>query len=96
MEEIMRRRLETQPLEFPSAGSFFKRPRNDFYVGKAIEQLGLKGYRVGDAQISTKHAGFIVNVGSATAKDVIALAQTVKELIEKHFNVVLEPEVDIW
>jgi len=96
MEEIMRRRLETQPLEFPSAGSFFKRPRNDFYVGKAIEQLGLKGYRVKDAQISTKHAGFIVNVGSATAKDVIALAQTVKELIEKHFNVVLEPEVDIW
>ncbi len=96
MEEIMKRRLETQPLDLPSAGSFFKRPRNDFYVGKAIEQLGLKGYRVGDAQISTKHAGFIVNVGSATAKDVIALAQTVKELIEKHFNVVLEPEVDIW
>ncbi|WP_448516430.1 UDP-N-acetylmuramate dehydrogenase [Pseudothermotoga sp.] len=96
MEEIMRRRLETQPLDLPSAGSFFKRPRNDFYVGKAIEQLGLKGYRVGDAQISTKHAGFIVNVGSATAKDVIVLAQTVKELIEKHFNVVLEPEVDIW
>ncbi|WP_448522757.1 UDP-N-acetylmuramate dehydrogenase [Pseudothermotoga sp.] len=96
MEEIMKRRLETQPLDLPSAGSFFKRPRNDFYVGKAIEQLGLKGYRVGDAQISTKHAGFIVNVGSATAKDVITLAQTVKELVEKHFNVVLEPEVDIW
>ncbi|KAF2957188.1 UDP-N-acetylenolpyruvoylglucosamine reductase [Thermotoga sp. Ku-13t] len=96
MEEIMRRRMETQPLDLPSAGSFFKRPRPDFYVGKAIEQLGLKGFRVGDAQVSTKHAGFIVNVGSATAKDVLALAQTVKNMVEKHFNVVLEPEVDIW
>ncbi len=96
MEEIMRRRMETQPLDVPSAGSFFKRPRSDFYVGKAIEQLGLKGFRVGDAQVSVKHAGFIVNVGSATAKDVLTLAQTVKNMVEKHFNVVLEPEVDIW
>ena len=96
MEKIMKKRLETQPLDLPSAGSFFKRPHSNFYVGKAIEQLGLKGFRIGDAQISTKHAGFIVNLGSATAKDVIALAQTVKQLVEKHFNVVLEPEVDIW
>ncbi|HBT39552.1 MAG: UDP-N-acetylenolpyruvoylglucosamine reductase [Thermotoga sp. 50_1627] len=96
MEEIMKRRLETQPLDVPSAGSFFKRPRDNFYVGKAIEQLGLKGFRIGDAQISTKHAGFIVNLGSATARDVISLAQTVKGLVEKHFNVALEPEVDIW
>ncbi|MGB9789574.1 MAG: UDP-N-acetylmuramate dehydrogenase [Thermotoga caldifontis] len=96
MEEIMRRRMETQPLDVPSAGSFFKRPRPDFYVGKAIEQLGLKGFRVGNAQVSVKHAGFIVNVGSATAKDVLTLAQIVKNMVEKHFNVVLEPEVDIW
>lgn len=96
MEEILKRRSETQPLDVPSAGSFFKRPRQDFYVGKAIEQLGLKGYRIGDAQISPKHAGFIVNVGSATAKDVLTLAETVRNLVEKHFNVVLEPEVDVW
>lgn len=96
MQQIMKKRMETQPLDQPSAGSFFKRPRPDFYVGKVIEELGLKGYRIGDAQISPKHAGFIVNLGSATTKDVLTLAETVKKLVEEKFNVVLEPEVDIW
>lgn len=96
MEQIMRKRIETQPLDLPSAGSFFKRPKPNFYVGKAIEELGLKGYRIGDAQISAKHAGFIVNLGSATAKDVLALAEVVKRLVQEKFNVTLEPEVDVW
>lgn len=96
MQQVMKKRVETQPLDQPSAGSFFKRPKPDFYVGKAIEELGLKGYRIGDAQISTKHAGFIVNLGSATAKDVLTLAETIKKLVEEKFNVVLEPEVDVW
>lgn len=96
MEQIMRKRIQTQPLDLPSAGSVFKRPRSDFYVGKAIEELGLKGFRVGDAQISTKHAGFIVNLGSAKADDVKKLIKIVQKQVYKTYGVRLEPEVEIW
>lgn len=96
MEEIFRKRIQTQPLDLPSAGSVFKRPKNDFYVGKAIEELGLKGFRVGDAQISTKHAGFIVNLGSAKADDVKELIKIIQQRVRKNYGVQLEPEVEIW
>lgn len=96
MEEIFRKRIQTQPLDLPSAGSVFKRPRNDFYVGKAIEELGLKGFRVGDAQISTKHAGFIVNLGGAKADDVKELIKIIQQQVCKNYGVQLEPEVEIW
>lgn len=96
MEEIMRKRISTQPLDLPSAGSVFKRPRQDFYVGKAIEHLGLKGFRIGDAQISTKHAGFIVNLGNAKASDVKQLIGIVQKKVYENYAVHLEPEVEIW
>ncbi|MEJ5228952.1 MAG: UDP-N-acetylmuramate dehydrogenase [Pseudothermotoga sp.] len=96
MEEIMKRRISTQPLDLPSAGSVFKRPRQDFYVGKAIEELGLKGFRIGDAQISTKHAGFIVNLGNAKASDVKQLIEVVQKKVYESFAIQLEPEVEIW
>ncbi len=96
MEQIMKKRIQTQPLDLPSAGSVFKRPREDFYVGRAIEQLGLKGLRIGDAQISTKHAGFIVNLGSAKASDVKKLIQIIQHEVYRNYQVQLEPEVEIW
>lgn len=96
MEQIMRKRIQTQPLELPSAGSVFKRPKRDFYVGKVIEELGLKGLRVGDAQISTKHAGFIVNLGNAKANDVKELIKIIQQKVYKSYHVQLEPEVEIW
>ena len=96
MEDYMRRRLEKQPLDLPSAGSVFKRPREDFYVGKAIESLGLKGYRIGGAQISEKHAGFIVNTGSATFDDVMKLIEFVRKKVKEKYGVELETEVEIW
>lgn len=96
MEQIMRKRIQTQPLDLPSAGSVFKRPRKDFYVGRAIEQIGLKGLRVGDAQISTKHAGFIVNLGNAKASDVKELIKIIQQEVYKNYGIHLEPEVEIW
>ncbi|AAD36780.1 UDP-N-acetylenolpyruvoylglucosamine reductase [Thermotoga maritima MSB8] len=96
MDDYMRRRLEKQPLDLPSAGSVFKRPREDFYVGKAIESLGLKGYRIGGAQISEKHAGFIVNAGSATFDDVMKLIDFVRKKVKEKYGVELETEVEIW
>jgi UDP-N-acetylmuramate dehydrogenase len=96
MEDYIRRRLEKQPLDLPSAGSVFKRPREDFYVGKAIESLGLKGYRIGGAQISEKHAGFIVNTGSATFDDVMKLIEFVRKKVKEKYGVELETEVEIW
>jgi UDP-N-acetylmuramate dehydrogenase len=81
-----------QPLDCPSCGSVFKRPPG-FYVGKMVEELGLKGFRYGDAMISTKHGGFIVNCGHATAADVRYLIQKVQEDVKKHYHIALEPEV---
>ena len=87
-------RREKQPLEYPNAGSTFKRPEG-FYVGTMIEELGLKGYRIGDAEVSTKHAGFIVNRGSATFYDVLSLIEHIKEKVFEKYGVKLENEIEI-
>lgn len=83
-----------QPLSLPSAGSVFKRPPGKF-VGPMIQQLGLKGFRIGGAQVSEKHAGFIVNRGGATAKDVLDLISLIRERVLDHFQVQLETEIRI-
>jgi len=87
-------RESMQPLSYPSAGSVFKRPPGK-YVGPMIQQLGLKGYRIGGAQISEKHAGFIVNGGEAKAADVLALIQHIREQVQANFDVWLETEVRV-
>ena len=92
MNEIMQKRKDKQPLEFPSAGSTFKRPEGHF-AGALIEQCGLKGRGVGGAQVSEKHAGFIVNAGGATAADVRALIVLVQSIVEMETGVFLEPEI---
>ncbi len=92
MLELNNRRREKQPLNLPSAGSTFKRPVGHF-AGGLIEQAGLKGVTIGGAQVSEKHAGFLVNVGGATAEDVYRLIEYVKEQVYEKFNVELEPEV---
>lgn len=94
MEEYMARRREKQPLEYPSAGSFFKRPVGQF-AGALIEQCGLKGLSVGDAQVSEKHAGFLINRGRATCADVLALCQQVQDCVKARFGVQLEREVQL-
>ena len=92
MAELREKRVEKQPLEYPSAGSTFKRPQG-YFAGTLIENTELKGFRVGGAQISTKHAGFVVNAGNATAADVLHLIEEVqKKVYEKH-GVRLYPEV---
>ena len=94
MEGYSNSRKEKQPLEYPSAGSTFKRG-NDFITAKLIDEAGLKGLSVGDAQVSTKHSGFIINKGNATAKDVLELVEKVKEEILKKYNKKIELEVEI-
>ena len=99
MEERMGRRRAKQPLEYPSAGSFFKRPEGQF-AGALIEQCGLKGFRVGDAQVSEKHAGFVVNRGHATCEQIKTLAREVRRRVREQTGFVLQPEVrllgDTW
>ena len=92
MKDLMNRRREKQPLEYPSAGSFFKRPEG-YFAGKLIQDAGLKGFAVGDAQISEKHAGFVVNRGAATAADMVELCRQVQDKIMQTDGVLLEPEV---
>ena len=92
MDDFSQRRIAKQPLELPSAGSMFKRPVG-YFAGTLIEQTGLKGYTVGGAQVSTKHAGFVVNVGGATAKDVLQLISDVQSKVFAAHGVRLEPEV---
>ncbi len=92
MEELGCRRREKQPLEYPSAGSTFKRPEGHF-AGTLIEQCGLKGRRVGGAQVSEKHAGFVINTGGATCADVLALIRCIQETVYDQTGVRLEPEV---
>ena len=92
MAELMGKRREKQPLEYPSAGSTFKRPEGAF-AGALIEQCGLKGARVGDACVSEKHAGFIVNLGKATCADIEALIAQVQETVKRETGFTLEPEV---
>ena len=94
MDELMVRRKTTQPLEYPSAGSTFKRPVGNF-AGSLIEKTGLKGMTVGGAQVSEKHAGFLINVGGATCADVLALIEQVQEKVYEASGVRLEPEVKI-
>ena len=92
MNELNRRRREKQPLEYPSAGSTFKRPEG-YFAGKLIQDAGLKGFSVGDAQISEKHSGFVINRGEATSEDIYRLMMHVIEKVEHEFGVKLEPEV---
>lgn len=95
MQELMERRKTSQPLDKPSAGSAFKRPVGG-YAAALIDQAGLKGYQVGDAAVSTKHAGFVVNMGQATAEDVKQLLQDVADKVLASSGIRLEPEVRIW
>lgn len=92
MQELTARRESRQPLEMPSAGSTFKRPQG-YFAGTLIEQTGLKGFRVGGAQVSPKHAGFVVNAGEATAQDVLNLIKEVQRLVYEKHGVKLHPEV---
>ena len=92
MRELISKRQEKQPLEYPSAGSFFKRPTG-YFAGALIDEAGLKGYRVGDAQVSEKHAGFVVNRGNATATELCQLCEDVQTIVEQKSGVRLEPEV---
>ena len=92
MDDLTHRREEKQPLDLPSAGSTFKRPEGHF-AGKLITDAGLRGYQVGGAAVSKKHAGFVVNVGGATAADVHAVIEHVQAEVERQFGVRLQPEV---
>ena len=94
MDDLNQRRREKQPLEFPSAGSTFKRPKG-YYAAALIDQCGLKGLSVGGAQVSEKHAGFVINRGGATCADVLALMEQVQEEVLRRTGVKLEPEVRI-
>ena len=85
-------RREKQPLEYPNFGSVFKRPEG-YFVGKLVSDSGLRGYTIGGAQVSTKHTGFIVNIGNATCQDVLDLIKYIQDTVYKKFNVKLHPEV---
>ena len=92
MDELKEKRVTKQPLEYPSAGSTFKRPEG-YFAGKLIMDAGLRGFTVGGAQISEKHCGFVINKGDATAEDVANLMEETKKIVMEKFGVVLEPEV---
>ena len=92
MKELADLRVQKQPLDYPSAGSTFKRPEGHF-AGKLIMDAGLRGYRVGNAQVSEKHCGFVINLGGATAKDVYQLMQDVGRIVKEKYQIELEPEV---
>lgn len=92
MEELASLRKSKQPLEYPSAGSTFKRPEG-YYAGKLIMDAGLRGYRIGGAQVSEKHCGFVVNTGNAAAADIREVIEEVQERVEQKFHVTLEPEI---
>lgn len=92
MRELAARRREKQPLEFPSAGSIFKRPEG-YFAGKLIMEAGLAGFQIGGARVSEKHCGFIVNVGDASARDIVSVIRHVQNTVMKKYAVMLEPEV---
>lgn len=92
MRQLMEKRKKSQPLEMPSAGSAFKRPVGG-YAAALIEQAGLKGFQIGGAAVSSKHAGFVVNLGGATEKDVLNLIEEIRTRVLKHSGIMLEPEV---
>ncbi len=92
MEELREQRKTKQPLEYPSAGSTFKRPEG-YFAGKLIMDAGLRGFCIGGAQVSEKHCGFVINTGDATAADVVGLIREIQRRVEEQFGVKLEPEV---
>ena len=92
MDELREKRISKQPLEYPSAGSTFKRPEG-YFAGKLIQDAGLRGFRVGGAQVSEKHCGFVINAQDATAADILSLMEQVSGKVQEQFGVVLEPEV---
>ena len=94
MNLYIKKRIEKQPLNFPNAGSVFKRPKG-FFAAKLIEEIGLKGFRIGDAKISEKHCGFIINVGDAKSKDVEKLIEKIKEMVKIEKGINLETEIKI-
>ena len=94
MEELLAKRYDNQPMDKPSAGSTFKRPEGAF-ASALIDQCGLKGYRVGGAEVSTKHAGFVINAGGATCSDVLTLISDVQKKRQEETGFSLEPEVEI-
>lgn len=95
MDKRKARRLESQPLEYPSAGSVFKRPENAF-ASQLIQESNLQGEIIGGAEVSTKHAGFIVNVNNATANDVYKLIERIQNRVMTYYNIMLEPEIKLW
>ena len=95
MRQLMEKRKTSQPLDMPSAGSAFKRPVGG-YAAALIDEAGLKGFRVGGAAVSEKHAGFVVNLGGATAEDVKRLLDEVSRIVFEKTGIRLEPEVRIW
>ena len=94
MDECSKNRKEKQPLNMPNAGSTFKRGEG-YITAKLIDECGLKGYRIGDAQVSELHAGFIVNRGNATAEDILNLMKYIQEKVKEKFNIYIEPEIRI-
>lgn len=94
IDELTRRREDKQPLEYPSAGSTFKRPEG-YFTGQLIEECNLKGYSIGGAEVSEKHAGFIINKGDALAKDILSLIEYVQTTVKNKFDVELHPEIRI-
>ena len=92
MEDLKKKRISKQPLEYPSAGSTFKRPKG-YFAGKLIMDAGLRGFQVGGAQVSEKHCGFVINVGNASSADVREVIDEVRERVKQQFGVILEPEV---
>lgn len=95
MDDLAQRRASKQPLEMASAGSTFKRPTG-YFAGKLIQDSGMQGHSVGSAQVSTKHAGFVVNTGSASAADVLQVIRDVQDAVKEKFGVELETEVKMW
>ena len=94
MQEYKSKRIEKQPMEMPSAGSTFKRG-NDFITAQLIDMAGLKGYKIGGAEVSTKHAGFVVNTGGATAEDVLKLTEYIKQKIYNEFGKEIDLEIQV-
>ena len=96
MDFLLKERKKSQPLNFPSAGSIFKKPKNNISAGELIESCDLKDLTVGNAKVSTKHAGFIVNIGTATSKDVLKLINIIKETVFKKTGIILNTEIEYW
>ena len=94
MAELAEQRRAKQPLQYPSAGSTFKRPEG-YFAGKLVQDAGLKGKTIGGAQVSEKHSGFLINIGGATASDILELMRQVEQRVFEQFGVHLEPEVRI-